>query len=56
MTATAELLEQLRHQLLDGLEDVLLLDEGHLHVELVDLAGERSARASSSRKQGAIWK
>jgi len=41
---------------LDGGEDVVLIDERHLHVELVELPRERSARASSSRKHGAIWK
>lgn len=44
MPALAELLEQLGHELLDGLEHVLLLDEGHLHVELVELA-RRTVRA-----------
>lgn len=38
MAAAAELLEQLGHELLDRLEDVLLLDEAHLDVELVELA------------------
>lgn len=39
VAAVAELLEELGHQLLDRLEDVLLLDERHLDVELVELAG-----------------
>ena len=38
VAAAAELLEELGHQLLDRLEDVLLLDEAHLDVELVELA------------------
>ena len=38
MPAAAELLEDLRHQPLDRLEDILLLDEAHLDVELVELA------------------
>lgn len=38
MPAVSELLEELGHQLLDRLEDVLLLDEAHLDVELVELA------------------
>ncbi len=38
-----------------ALEHVFLGDEAHLEVELVEL-GLRSARKSSSRKHGAIWK
>jgi hypothetical protein len=32
------------------------LDERHLEIELVELAGRAVGAASSSRKQGAIWK
>ena len=38
VAAAAELGEQLGHHLLDDAEDVLLLDEAHLDVELVELA------------------
>jgi len=41
---------------LDGGEDVVLIDERHLHVELVELPASGPQRASSSRKHGAIWK
>ena len=37
--AVAELLEEAAQHRLDRLEDVLLLDEAHLDVELVELAG-----------------
>ena len=37
--ALGELLEQAAQHRLDRLEDVLLLDEAHLDVELVELAG-----------------
>lgn len=39
VAAVAELLEELGHQRLDRPEDVLLLDERHLDIELVELAG-----------------
>ena len=45
-----------REDRLDGGEDVVLGDKAHFDVELIEFAGLRSARASSSRKQGAIWK
>ena len=48
-------LEQLRHQPLVDVDDVVLLHEGHLQVQLRELRW-RSARRSSSRKQRAIWK
>ncbi len=54
--AGGELLEHARQDRLDRGEHVVLGDEAHLEIELVEFAGERSARASSSRKQGAIWK
>ena len=37
--ALGELLEEVAQHRLDGVEDVLLLDEAHLDIELVELAG-----------------
>ena len=52
-----EFLEHAVQHRLDRSEHIVLGDEAHFEVELVELARRlRSARASSSRKQGAIWK
>ena len=51
-----ELSEQTVKHRLDRVENVLLGDEAHLEVELVELAGAAVSPLSSSRKQGAIWK
>ena len=51
-----EFVEHAGEHRLDRREHVFLRDEAHLEIELVEFAGARSARASSSRKHGAIWK
>jgi len=43
-------------QQLHLVEDVLLGGEGHLQVDLVELARATVAREASSLKHGAIWK